>query len=379
MGNTDFSSLKKYATLCTIKNRQKSLPNIEGDYKFIDTTGSYLGFKKTKTSKPVLCSCSKDLLIKDLEIINEKVKKYDDNLDPIWYIGPLLPRDIFVSLNERMMFNFRFKGEININELINNINFEEKICRLCCVEDGIATELSFETFNDYKIFYKHQIINELNVYYDFSIGGGCRRVNYRVNLYNIYAEDNKIIEKYDTDYLYIEDIKKAIPIQCEYTKYSYEKFKDRFFISQDMIQNKKKNFDEVDQIMKERLGYKKSIGRWKREEEIYTICRKLFKNNSVIYQYRPGFLYNPITKGQQSIDIFIDGINIGIEHQGKQHYEPLRIFGGISAYRRTVELDKLKNELCKQNNIKLVYIKYDEKITSSLIKGRIEEALSRII
>lgn len=54
-----------------------------------------------------------------------------------------------------------------------------------------------------------------------------------------------------------------------------------------------------------------------------------------------------------------------IEYDGQQHFEPVK-FGGISEeqslenYKRTLRHDKLKNQYCKNNNIKLLRIPYWE-------------------
>ena len=73
-----------------------------------------------------------------------------------------------------------------------------------------------------------------------------------------------------------------------------------------------------------------------------------------------------------SYDIFISGLNIAIEYQGKQHFEPVDFFGGEEGYKKTVERDKLKRKLSEENGIKLVYINYWEDVTIDLIKEKIE-------
>ena len=63
---------------------------------------------------------------------------------------------------------------------------------------------------------------------------------------------------------------------------------------------------------------------------------------------------------------------MAIEYQGKQHFEPIEIFGGIEAFEEQQKRDKLKRDLSDQNGIKLVYINYWEDITSALILERVE-------
>lgn len=56
------------------------------------------------------------------------------------------------------------------------------------------------------------------------------------------------------------------------------------------------------------------------------------------------------------LDFYLSDYNTAIECQGIQHYEPKGIFTEEKA-NYTKELDKLKAELCKQNNIKIVLYK----------------------
>jgi len=67
------------------------------------------------------------------------------------------------------------------------------------------------------------------------------------------------------------------------------------------------------------------------------------------------------------LDIFLPDYNIGIECQGKQHFEPVS-FGGCKdemaniRFNGTQYNDRLKKDLCHQNGVKLFYINYDDNI-----------------
>lgn len=120
--------------------------------------------------------------------------------------------------------------------------------------------------------------------------------------------------------------------------------------------------------------YSKPINRWKSEELVYNITRKLYKDYQVIYQYHPFFLQTD--KGSMSYDIYICGLKIAIEYQGKQHFEPIDYFGGQESYERQKERDRYKVERSKENGVRLVYINYWEDIVPDLIKKRVEEAIN---
>ena len=80
-----------------------------------------------------------------------------------------------------------------------------------------------------------------------------------------------------------------------------------------------------------------------------------------------------------SYDVFITKLNVAIEYQGKQHFEAVEIFGGQEHFEKQVERDKLKKELSEKNGVKLVYINYDEDISTDLIKEKVERALQERI
>jgi len=60
----------------------------------------------------------------------------------------------------------------------------------------------------------------------------------------------------------------------------------------------------------------------------------------------------------QSLDIYIPYYDIAIEYQGRQHFEPVEIFGGENSFKETLRRDEQKRILCKANNIELFYFTY---------------------
>lgn len=131
-------------------------------------------------------------------------------------------------------------------------------------------------------------------------------------------------------------------------------------------------------LNEEKSTYKKPINKWVSEELVYNIVKKLYKDFAVIYQHRPFFLKSDIG-GQMSYDVFISGLDIAIEYQGKQHFQPIEYFGGEETFKRTQERDKLKKELSIQNGITLIYINYDETITEQLIRNKINNNFENTI
>ena len=106
------------------------------------------------------------------------------------------------------------------------------------------------------------------------------------------------------------------------------------------------------------------IAKWKNESNLFVLVAKEYPD--AIYQYHSDWL------GLQSLDIYIPSLRIGIEYQGEQHYRPIDFFGGERAYKDVVARDKRKADLCKENNVKLIYWKFDEVISKSKLEKKIK-------
>lgn len=113
--------------------------------------------------------------------------------------------------------------------------------------------------------------------------------------------------------------------------------------------------------------------RWKSEYLVFELCEKIFGKNNVIFQYRPFFLNE---NGRQlSYDIFIPKIKVAIEYQGKQHFQPIEIFGGEDNLKRQQLRDEKKRILSEKNNITLIYIFFYETLSIDLIMEKINSAI----
>jgi hypothetical protein len=80
---------------------------------------------------------------------------------------------------------------------------------------------------------------------------------------------------------------------------------------------------------------------------------EMLKENNIefIFQFRPHFLSNG--KSHLSLDYYLPEYNIAIECQGKQHYTNNTFFSQNLTLIQ--ERDKKKYELCKENNIEILY------------------------
>jgi very-short-patch-repair endonuclease len=71
-------------------------------------------------------------------------------------------------------------------------------------------------------------------------------------------------------------------------------------------------------------------------------------------------------KNKLSFDFYLPEKNICIEYDGKQHYKMPKSWGGEEKLKLTQKRDQIKNEYCKNNNIRLIRIKYNENVLEKL-------------
>ena len=55
-----------------------------------------------------------------------------------------------------------------------------------------------------------------------------------------------------------------------------------------------------------------------------------------------------------------------LEYDGEQHFKPLKFFGGKKKFDYRHRNDLIKNKFCKEAGIKLIRIKYNEKLDERL-------------
>ena len=92
---------------------------------------------------------------------------------------------------------------------------------------------------------------------------------------------------------------------------------------------------------------------WKMEKEIESLLTEY--QIKFIPQCRNRTLPWLTNKISLSLDFYLPDYNIAIECQGRQHFESVLDFGGDKTFQESKKRDKIKLELCKKNNVKLLY------------------------
>lgn len=103
-----------------------------------------------------------------------------------------------------------------------------------------------------------------------------------------------------------------------------------------------------------------------------TIFSKIFNDTNYVLEQTFDWLVNPNTNAKMRLDGYFPNLKIAIEYDGIQHFEYIEKFDKTyDNFLKRQQRDKLKNELCKNNNIKLIRIKYDEPLTIDYLKTKI--------
>ena len=98
----------------------------------------------------------------------------------------------------------------------------------------------------------------------------------------------------------------------------------------------------------------------------------ILDEKKISYQQEFPLVKNPDTGHHLRADFFIESLNMVIEFDGPQHFRPVEYFGGEEHYLQCVYRDKIKNNYCKDNRIRLIRIPYFK-------KNEIRETLEKFI
>jgi hypothetical protein len=96
-------------------------------------------------------------------------------------------------------------------------------------------------------------------------------------------------------------------------------------------------------------------------------------------QYEPQYFVK-INEKNYFFDFYLKAYNIIIEFDGKQHFQPIKLFGGQNGFQKIIHNDNIKNKYCYDNNINLIRIPYydfnniDDILIKKLFLGNIYDS-----
>ena len=107
-------------------------------------------------------------------------------------------------------------------------------------------------------------------------------------------------------------------------------------------------------------GHTQSCGCLKSKGEQLIIQILIDLNINFITQKTFYDCLNPENTINLKFDFYLPDYNCCIEYDGEQHFKSIKHFGGEEKFQRQQQLDNIKNQYCKNNNIKLIRIPYTD-------------------
>jgi very-short-patch-repair endonuclease len=214
--------------------------------------------------------------------------------------------------------------------------------------------------------------------------------------YNNYKEKLKIKHRdhiFEMNFDSFKNSKQRCPLCNSTKKYTIEevkkiineKDKDYICVSDDYINNKTKI--KIKHLLCNKI-YESSLNNFLNKDNRCPYCNRQSKSENKIEKF---LIENNINYEKEKrfkdckdkrtlpFDFYLEDYNLCIEYDGEQHYDTLKYFKDKDYNKMKLELtqkhDRMKDEYCNNNNIKLLRISYKEKDD---IERIIDEALFEI-
>ena len=106
----------------------------------------------------------------------------------------------------------------------------------------------------------------------------------------------------------------------------------------------------------------------KGSKKLYDLLTKIFPSFNIEKEYSIG--------ERSRLDYYIKDFNVGIEFDGRQHFEYVQHFhSNKDGFKKQQILDEKKNEICALRDISVIRFSDDDDLTVECVKGKILTAL----
>lgn len=296
--------------------------------------GAFIGFKKTMDSPMYFCECNKEAILN-----YTKLHFYSDDSNISKWQGIDFPPEIWKSLNEQKPIEF--------------FEYAKNLCHLCNNKIPRGDEL-----------------DEVNFGLQFFIYRNMLRYKYGIILspWKIIREKcpADLLDLIETDKALVwAEVRKLNPSSTELLKLKKEVREKIDEMMNPVFRQDNKIRSYIENELRLKYGLKEIGDFWSSETKLYEIIKEIFPDDKIERHFRLSYL-----KGLE-LDIFIEKLKIGIEYQGKQHFEPVDFFGGIKSHEKLKKRDETKQKLCDSLGVSLIYFTHDEEITLELVKKKL--------
>ena len=306
--------------------------------------GAFFGFAESETSPIYLCSCSK-CAIGNYIRFRLRREPHLNSSSPHTHIMDCMyfPQSL---VDELMQLEL-----VEEENVIQKIRFEDELCHEC---NNVVPSLKY-CVEMYGGVFKQN--------YGWYINKQAYEMGVEPISDHILSDicSNEILE------LIEYDPKETMQIYQELSQVDFEQ-------ANELLKKYQKQTRKVWRVIENRVRLKfnhKKVGdSWTSETILYQIVQTLFPNYTVHRHYRPEYLEN------MEFDIFIENVNLGIEYQGIQHFEPVGHWGGEEAFEKLLERDARKRKLARLNEVNLVYFEYDQDLNESIVRNKLKQFLT---
>ena len=260
--------------------------------------------------------------------------------------------------------------EITIKKLIDNLRPFEEIDFSPPSKDDEIIYLPVEGTFNFRFFTRMYLLRNHSV--ENAIISGFDYIQYQIPVKA--SNEELILLVYGTHFLEEVQIPELLtPIagksRCENLNYQLKRIspilslieEHRYYTRE--VNQLKLWIEANNKLALKEYHYSKEIKQtlWVSEYKLFHYIK--FWYPDTIFQYKADWL------GEQSIDIFIPSLDIGIEYQGQQHYEPSDYFGGEEHFNEVIQHDRKKRLLCEEHDVLLYYWPFNKNIKFTAVSS----------
>ena len=136
-----------------------------------------------------------------------------------------------------------------------------------------------------------------------------------------------------------------------------------------VLQMRRRLTKRFENLAREEFGFRPVGEAWVSESLLAKIIGRLLPGKELRRNERPAWLQG------LELDVFVPALKLGIEYQGKQHFEAVPAWGGEAALVEVQRRDAKKRLLCEQHGVTLVLIDFTEPLTEEHVASRLRAAL----